>query len=488
MLPDGPKGAHFTNLREILPPINRFRPAVEHMAQHQGLAMVFVNPYEPPGISRSDNLALMLLMEDLNKAGIERIVASAPANSSNYASSRGLFQLPGLPYFKARENDHIIVPQYMADGQSFLYLRDQMIQGTDESGALVFTSSVDANQSQATNGSLLYSLGNQFNIKTGMLPASLEGGNVIPTENHILTLRGTIAKNLAYLNERGRKSSPDEILGYLSKLFGGKSILVLDDAEKHQEPQTIFHLDLLLNGLQGINGEEFILVSSLRKAEQLLKDAGVIKNGKLDKQSFEKWVRSNATKDTKKEYAEERLEQHMKLLKAAGLPSDLFIEVRKMLKQLYFASNQALEDAIRNGDLYFNEKTSEFVKRTTDEIIDRLLKEGGFSQSQIIEVPGLIYPNKGIPNYSHNAKGDLITFLPAPYYTPANGIQLNLPGHQPEYFTVGGLKQFDSFTRSEIEKRTGIKTKQLPSLLLYGQSASGLRCLAIPVLDNTQQK
>lgn len=468
---------------EVLPPIMQMSPVVEHTVLHQGLAMLFANTVGTPLLTRLDNASLMLLLGQMAKAGITNIVCNRPTNSIDSDLFRAMFEIPGTDYHFGRESGAIKVRQHAAVGSSFLYLRDQIMQGVDENNDLILVSSQDPNQSHSTNGSMLFSYGREFNAKTGLLLGSFTGGNIVPTKNHILTMKQTVVDNMNFLHARGTDIPPEAVIEYLTKLFGGKNLQVLDGPILLGIPQIIYHLDLFLNGLQGLDGKEYILITSLRKTEEVLEAAGILKNGTLDHAGFRKWIFANEYSACKPEAVEQKLSEHIRqLAKVGGLQGQPLQQIRHLLKNLYYAEHQSLASIVKHSALYFDERNSSQVKMLTDKVIEKLLSLG-FTADQIIEVPGLLFPDSATPKYPDEQR--LVTYrFPAPYYTPANGVQYQQQGKEPRYITVGGIRQLDEITRKIIKERTGLKSIQLSSLLPYGQSAAGLRCLAIPIKDN----
>lgn len=468
-------------LEEVTPQVSRMTPLAEHAFPHQFLAMSFANTIDaPPFFIRSDNLALLFVLNEMAAKNIRDISVSVPITAEMFKHVYApIFEVEGFPYYDGRKSGQITSPLFSAPGQTYLYLRDQIMQGIDEQGKHMLAGALLPNQDPRANASLLYPFGKRSGAKTVILGASFEGGNIVPTKNHIFTMKGTVLRNLLMLELLGTRVSPGAVEDYLAETFA-KETVVLDADSGYDKGQVLYHLDLLMSPLSSPTGEEYILVSSLAAALKLLESNGIYKNGKVNEKAFARWIRTTTPGHLKAEAQQEAFNSHVervrRSLKMHGKPLQF---VRGLLKDAYQSQALAPENLAKHASIFFNQNNLTQILQLTEMVIEKLLALG-YPADHIKEVPGLLFSqNTKIEKDPH--AGPILTDYPAPIYTPANGVQYNHPGQKSQYITVGGISPFDKIVREVITREIGIDCIQLESLLPFGQGLSGLRCLAVPV-------
>lgn len=219
------------------------------------------------------------------------------------------------------------------------------------------------------------------------------------------------------------------------------------------------------------DGEDRVLVSSLRKAREVLEKAGFQTTSPAP---VREWLERNRV--TSEEEAERRVvEQVRRYSKGTKAEGGVLKGARRMGQFVNLAASTTLIDIARKLPYYFGQNYDS-SQPYVDSVVEELLQYG-YSDSQIVEVPALITSTDLKIPESKPLK--IVSSFALPLYSPANGVQVNFEGQNPQYLTQGGIALIDEAAKEIIEEACGIQAVNLESTLPLAYTGGGMHCLAV---------
>lgn len=359
-----------------------------------------------------------------------------------------------------------------------IFPRD-MVQFASRDGKQTVVVSTQASDRNMTQYSFALALGKDFGFEVVRMPVDFQGGNLIVTDDFIMTLH-----NFARMNNFD-DMSPSGILDThdTNWIDFGKPIAVLDHLLRQEERQRVFHLDLILNCVKGSDGNEYFLLASLNKAKEVLNDSGLLESGNvnvgmwLNVGGYPQFTHKMADKFTR--------DLAVDFFKAAGKKAtpreiDAYVANFGLLTHFPYAAHRCLGI---NKRQFFDPKNLEPVTEYT-EVVRQSLLNLGIPPDRILDIPALIF-STGFQDYD-DSRSDITAKLMSerriPIYTPVNGVQLSTKRDENIYVSGGGVRPLDEYT-TNVLANLGIRNVPVPSVLGLGFGEAGFRCVAVPKPD-----
>lgn len=401
-----------------------------------------------------------------------------PALDQAAMAAAEMYRVTSTAMGEALNNDRVRLHPYtpQSDRRS-IFIRDLVHIAQNLQGNELLISSPIAH-SDATLFALAYAINRDLKIPVRQLPIHSVGGNIIVTDNFVLTLQDMLRLNgiIKGLSKPVMESIPTKF-GNVSL---GKPIAILDFNRLDENAQTIFHLDMLLNVVRGSDGAEYFLLADPTLAKSLLEERKYLGGKSFNSGSwrsengYPSYTAKNITKFT------ENIIQAM--VKSSGkhlMPKEVQILVDNFIHYFGFPG-YAHQTIGSNLDQFFFPGNMDVTTAYIQEI-QHVLIQLGVPQDHIISIPTLVFHDSFIDhNFSTvNPKITIISQRKVPMISPVNGLQMSNPiTGSTDFISPGGIRIFDEYITKVLAK-IGIRHVPLPSAIGLGFSASGFRCVSV---------
>lgn len=429
-------------------PLEGLEPYVEHAGQHTGLLLQLPIDKDGP-VNINNQMGVLMLIDDLFASGVDHIELLSPLPLPVLEK---LAEKISFPLSDTRLTVH--ESKY---AHASIFLRDEVFLGKQDGRPAVALSLARSDSLGANTSDMVACLKpfhDAFSMEPVVFPLFAENGNVVTTRSHILTLRDTISINQYMLSiERYTTVSPDEVKHMVRQILNpskSKTLTILDEqlGFDPEIKQTVFHLDLALSVVCDQKGQEHILIASPLRARTLLDEQGVMSRSGKDRADAQKWKDAQSTNGMN--------------------PYSTF----------------ALDRIGTELDRFFAPENYDPLAKYLG-MIKRQLISLGFG-GRIHDVPALLWSNEYQYLDGFDPINNQMTYS-APFYSPVNGIPLNVPGKERRFVGVGGIKIFDEDVKKTLGA-LGVTYVPVKTLLSFGFSGSGLRCLGFPVPTSLTKK
>jgi hypothetical protein len=508
--------------------IDTCSPYVEHVMSHRGLFLQI-----PTGMSEQDSMSHRLLISAICSELIEKgfggkiavldpspeinqhipIEANLPENLKDMIHDAIVRALPYMSKGIAQgQIDMLSVPSF---GNISPYIQDNFMLGIHNDHPVLVTSTPareDYESSMADYKTRMTRMGNYLNYPFGFIPYYCEWGNVIPTKQYVFIGRDARQKWRG-IHElvNGVSVTKKQALKDMQNFFtsdGKRQLFLLD--EENELDQEVYHLDMAAKVCMDSTGREVVLLSSLRKAKEILSLHGLLPKG-TSPPSMGAWIEAQGYPQMDNSVSTKAKGAMLKSLQQSGHPAARFLKSRDMKSFTYLANEasktmyslyadtihilQSMDSGLPH---FFHKDNYEPVQKYLDIMGERLAGLG----FPIIEIPALLLNTEYFGAHIHPEDTITRISLPpvkglkvggqielssqnlqpssVPIYAPVNGMQCNIPGKPSVFITSGFLRLFDEVVAKEV-KALGLQPIQLLRMASYGRELSGFHCIELPI-------